>query len=157
MEGRLKIYIETTIPNFLFADDALEEREITKKFFEVIKTGNFDIYTSDAVIVEINRTRNENQRRSLLKALNGIERLTVTLDCEELARDYIRKGIIPAKYEPDALHVAIATLNRMDVVLTWNMEHLANPRTRIAIREFNAKRHLKPVDISTPEEVIESV
>lgn len=157
MARKLKLYLETTIPNFIFADDAPEERDITKKFFDVLKLHQFEIFTSDAVVVEINRTRNESHRSNLLKALDGIERLPVTADCEELAREYIRHRIIPEKFEPDALHVAIATLNALDVVVTWNMEHLANPKARIAIRELNESKHLKPIDIATPEEVIESV
>ncbi|MBI2118608.1 MAG: hypothetical protein HYT97_03165 [Elusimicrobia bacterium] len=157
MERKLKIYLETTIPNFVYADDAPEERDITKRFFDILKLHKFEVFTSDAVIVEINRTRNESHRNNLLRALDGIERLPVSAPCEELAREYIHHKIIPAKFEPDALRVAIATLNNLDVVVTWNMEHLANPKARIAIRELNERKNFKAIDIATPEEVIESV
>lgn len=52
------------------------------------------------------------------------------------------------------MHIAIATLNKMDILVTWNMDHMANPKTRIAVREINRKLGYKVVDIATPEEVI---
>lgn len=97
MNQKLKIYLETTIPNFLYAEDAPKEREITKQFFKTILAGDYDVFTSDAVITEINRTKDIPRRQRLLKALDGIVRLPVTAECEKLARGYLRQGIIPAK------------------------------------------------------------
>jgi hypothetical protein len=56
----------------------------------------------------------------------------------------------------DALHVAIAVLNGRDVVVTWNMKHLANVRRIESINRTNRVMALSPIRIHTPEEVIES-
>ncbi len=63
-------------------------------------------------------------------------------------------GALPARYRNDALHVAIAVLNRLDVVVTWNMKHLANVRRIENINRSNLVMGLAPIRIHTPEEVI---
>ena len=48
---KLTIYLDTSIINFLFADDAPEKRDITKEFFdEYVKTGYYDVFVSPIVI-----------------------------------------------------------------------------------------------------------
>ena len=64
-------------------------------------------------------------------------------------------GVIPARYRDDAMHVALAVLNNLDVVVTWNMKHLANVRRIEGINRTNAAMRLPLIRIHTPEEVIE--
>ena len=52
--------------------------------------------------------------------------------------------------------MAIATLNKVDAIVTWNMAHMANPKTRITVKEENEQLRYKAIDIATPEEVIAS-
>jgi len=153
---KLKLYLETTIPNYKFADDTPRERDITKQFLQRVKKGDYKVFISELVTREIERTSDLDKRKKLLNVVSGIPVLLMTSESRELGKDYIRVGIIPSRYEPDAIHLAIATLNEMDVLVTWNMEHLANPETRINIREENLKRELKVIDIATPEEVMAS-
>lgn len=49
--NKLKIYLDTSVINFLFADDAPEFKEITKDFFEKYVT-EYDVYISDIVIFD---------------------------------------------------------------------------------------------------------
>jgi hypothetical protein len=67
----------------------------------------------------------------------------------------VTDGVIPARYRDDALHVALAVLNNLDVVVTWNMKHLANVRRIEGINRINLAMRLPPIRIHTPEEVIE--
>ena len=150
------MYLETTIPNYLFANDVPEEREITRKFFTFVKRGKYDIFVSEVVKGEIERTTDIVKRKKLLAAIQGIKKLPIVEKSRLLAEEYILAGIIPPRYRPDALHIAIATLNRMDVLVTWNMEHLANPVTRLRVTEINHNKGFKIIDIATPEEVIAS-
>lgn len=150
----MRLYLETTIPNYEFANDTPRERNITREFLQRVKRGDYKVFISDLVIEEIEKTPDSDQRKMLLDIVSGIPSFPITHESRELGKIYITLGIIPARYEPDAIHLAIATLNEMDVVVTWNMEHLANPRTRIRVREENLNRNLKLIDIATPEEVM---
>lgn len=153
---KLKLYLETTIPNYKFADDTPRERDITKQFLQRVKGGDYRVFISELVTGEIEKTSDLAKRKKLLDVISGIAVLPITEESRELGKAYVSGGIIPPEYEPDGIHLAIATLNEMDVLVTWNMEHLANPETRIGVREENVKRGLKVIDIATPEEVMAS-
>ncbi|MEW6187094.1 MAG: hypothetical protein AB1585_15280 [Thermodesulfobacteriota bacterium] len=56
---RLQLYLETSVWNFYFADDAPEKKQITIAFFEKVKQGEYDIFISDAVITEIEKATAE--------------------------------------------------------------------------------------------------
>ena len=81
--------------------------------------------------------------------------LPITAEAEGLARRYVADGVIPQRFRDDAVHVALAVLNRMDVAVTWNMKHLANVRRIEAINRTNLIMGLRPIRIHTPEEVID--
>ncbi|MEW5947577.1 MAG: hypothetical protein AB1742_15415 [bacterium] len=50
---KLKLYIETSVWNFLFADDAPEEKAVTERLFKDVEAGKYDIFISETVNVEI--------------------------------------------------------------------------------------------------------
>jgi len=50
---RLKIYIETSVWNFLFADDAPEKKDVTEKFFSILVESKYELYASEVVLAEI--------------------------------------------------------------------------------------------------------
>ena len=60
------------------------------------------------------------------------------------------------RFLDDALHVAVAVCNRLDGVVSWNMDHLANMRRVERINRINLRYGLPPIRIHTPKEVMES-
>jgi predicted nucleic acid-binding protein len=150
----MKLYIETTVPNFLFADDAPEKKAATEKFFKWLKISPDELYLSELVLAELSRAPLP-LRAKLLDAAARVDAivLPITAEAEGLASRYIADGAIPARYRDDAVHVAIAVLNKLDVVVTWNMKHLANVRRIEAINRTNLIMGLGPIRIHTPEEV----
>jgi hypothetical protein len=84
-----------------------------------------------------------------------VENLLITDEAMDLAGRYVRDGVIPARYRDDAVHVALAVLNNLDVVVTWNMKHLANVRRIEGINRTNLAMRLPLIRIHTPEEVID--
>ena len=127
----IKIYLDTSIINFLFADDAPEKKDITIEYFEkYIKTNYYQHLVSPYVIEEINNTGDENKRKKLIEVIEKYEIEVWPLEKEEeirkLASAYISAKIVPDKKIFDALHVAFCTVNKIDVLLSWNFKHLAN-------------------------------
>jgi hypothetical protein len=152
----MKLYIETSVPNFLFADDAPEKKAITGEFFKWIRISPDTLYISELVFYEINRAQPP-LRAKLLDAVDRLHatNLAITNEAEGLAERYVRDGAIPARFRDDALHVAIAVLNGLDVVVTWNMKHLANVRRIESINGTNRVMALRPIRIHTPEQVFD--
>ena len=153
---KLKLYIETSAWNFVFADDSPEKMAITKEFFELVGKGVYEIYASTVVEAEISRAP-EPIKTKLIALLNQYNpvMLELTTEAERLADGYIERGIIPEKKVEDALHVAVATLEELDAVVTWNYKHLANLRKAELFFSVNLARGFhKKVEIITPWEVI---
>jgi len=154
--NEVKLYIETTVPNFLFADDAPEKKAITEEFYKWIRISSDTLYTSELVLAELNRTQPP-LRAKLLDAVARLQatNLAITSEAEGLAQRYVQDQAIPARFRDDALHVALAVLNGLDVVVTWNMKHLANVRRIEMINRTNRVMALSPIRIHTPEQVID--
>ena len=76
-------------------------------------------------------------------------------ESEQLADEYIRAGVIPAKKRDDARHVAIATTAGLERVVSWNHRHLANERKRELFNAVNRLMgHEQVLLILTPFEVL---
>ena len=152
----MRFYIETTVPNFLFADDAPEKKAVTEEFFKWIEFSSDTFFISELVLAEIDCAQPA-LRANLLEAVARLpaENLAITREAEGLAQRYVQDDAIPARFRDDALHVAIAVRNGLDVVVTWNMKHLANVRRIEKINRTNITMALSPIRIHTPEEVFE--
>ena len=61
---------------------------------------------------------------------------------------------LPSKAEVDALHIAVAALNAVDYLLTWNCKHIANPSLRHTIDDVIVAANVVPPVICTPQELI---
>jgi len=158
---KLKIYLDTSVINFLFADDAPERKEITIDFFQnYVKKKRYDVYISPVVIDEINRTKNDKKRQSLLDAvdeypLNTINYIEKDTEIKALAIKYINHGIIPAHKLEDALHIAITTIYNIDILVSWNYKHLANVNKERKILAVNITEGYPNVfKMATPLEVV---
>jgi predicted nucleic acid-binding protein len=149
----MKLYIETSVINFLFAEDSLEKMKITKEFFNNI--AKYQIYISDIVLLEIEQAP-EQKRKKLMKIITKykMKALESNEEAEKLADKYVSEGIVPNKYYNDALHIAIATKYKMDAIVSWNLTHIVKLNTKFKVREINEKLKEKDVIICTPEEII---
>lgn len=151
----MKIYLETSTINFVLADDVPDKRDATKNFFENVAIKH-DIYISQLVITEIDKAPKEKKEKlNSLIAEHKPKLLEVTKEAEDLANIYVKEGIIPEKYSDDALHIAIAVVNNMDAVISWNMEHIVKLKTMVKVSEINKRLKYKEIFICTPEEVVE--
>lgn len=74
----------------------------------------------------------------------------------DLAKALILAGALPAKAADDALHIAVAAMNGIPYLLTWNCRHLANATMRPVIESVCAGKAVKAPIICTPEELLEA-
>jgi len=156
MKRKLKLYLETTIFNFVFAEDSLEKRDDTLKLFAEIKQGLYEVFTSKYVLDELERAGEP--KRSKMKALikdYGVEILPTLPSIVELSEKYIEMGMIPAKYPDDALHIAAASVWNMDVIASWNFKHIVKIKTVMMTEAINNMCGYSRVMIHSPKEIIE--
>ena len=157
---KLRIYLDTSVINFLFAEDVPQYRALTVEFFEkVVWPGTAGVYISQLVVDEIGLTTDEVRRKQLEEVIRrpALQMLPAEPagEVEELAEEYLRTGVLPASAGDDALHVAICTVNEVDVLVSWNFKHLANVQRERRIVVLNESRgYVYPLRITTPLEVM---
>lgn len=161
MNSKASIYLDTSVINFLFADDAPEKKEVTQDLFDnFIKTGIYQTFISRVVLEEINNTNNSEKRTELIRVIKEypIELLDVDEadEIEQLANLYLSHRIIPPAKRFDALHIAIAVIKKLDYVVSWNYKHLANVNRERKVLGLNFEHnYLHPLRIITPLELID--
>ena len=152
---KLKLYLETSVWNFYFADDSPDKRDITREFFRNIEKNQYEIFISRIVIEEIDRA-DINTSNKLMNLIDKFSpgRLVVDYEVQTLAEQYINELILPVKKLEDALHAAISSVYVMDILVSWNCRHLANYNKKKMINVINLREAYKTIDIITPMEVI---
>jgi len=153
----LKIYLETTVFNFKFADDSPDKKQDTIKLFDEISHGKYIPYTSDYVLQELLKA--EESKRTLM--VNLIEQYKVRLletdkNAESLADKYVSENIIPIKYRTDGIHIAMATVNDLYIIVSYNFQHIVKLKTIIGTESINLREGYKRIGIFSPTEVIEN-
>lgn len=119
-----------------------------------IRRKEFDIFISEFVIIEASRGDREAAAKRLA-AIKGIAELEVKNMTVALAKSLMAQGSLPKKAEVDAFHVAVATTNGMDFLLTWNCKHIANAIMRPKIEQVCRQMGFEPPIICTPTELLE--
>jgi hypothetical protein len=154
---RKSVYLETTIPSYLTARRSRDliraaQQELTREWWEV-RRGEYDLRVSQAVIEEAGQGDTEAAERRLA-SLDGVPLLEVNAAAAELADALIRVGALPPEAEIDALHIALATVHDVDILLTWNCTHLANPDLLGGVLRVIWSKGYTPPVICTPGEMM---
>jgi hypothetical protein len=151
----VKLYIETSVPNFLFTEDAPAKRRVTEVFFEWLKLSEHKVFSAEVVFEELNQAP-EGKRSKLLRALSDLKPaiVPVTAQAAGLCRFYLDRGILPPRFYNDAIQIALYVCHEMDFLVTWNMRHMANAFRQEKINRANLEFGLTPIKIVTPEHLI---
>ncbi len=151
------VYLETTLISYLASrpsrDLLVAAHQQTSHEWWANRRQAFECYVSQVVIDEASAGDREEAKRRV-RLIEGLPALEVTEETESLARAILTSGAIPPRGVRDAAHVAVAAVNEMDYLLTWNCRHLAN--AQIIRRISGVCRRLGyslPV-ICTPEELM---
>ena len=113
----------------------------------------YEGYISQIVLDELGAVTDDELRSKLMDLTKGFETLNIDSKAEALADQYIKRGIFPEKYRDDALHLAVATANDVDILISWNFEHLVKRKTRLEANLANSLNGYKSIDIIVPPEL----
>ena len=91
-----------------------------------------------------------------MKIIEPLEYLEFSDEAAILAEGYISRGIFHRKFMADAFHVALASIHKVDYLVTWNFGHLANVRKQARIKLFNTAAGFFSPAIVTPEFLVHS-
>jgi len=151
---KYKIYLETTLFNFYFDTDR-EAHADTVRLFAEIAAGKHEAFTSEAVIWEL-RDAHSPKREKMLSLIDeyGIKTLPVGNEARNLADFYVEQKIISPKYKTDAIHIAVATVNKLDYIISMNFQHIVNQKTRRMTDSAHGLKGYSTIAIISPMEPI---
>lgn len=143
------LYLETSVIGAYLDNDDAFRRDLTIRWFEH-ELSEYDSFTSILVQRELERI-SEPHRTGYLNIIQTTSRLELTEEVAILADGYISRGIFHRKFLADAMHVALASVHKIDYLVTWNFGHIASVRKQARIRLFNTTAGFFSPTIVTPE------
>ena len=149
---KTKLYLDASVPSAYYDYSKPLRQLITQKWFEN-ESLFFDIFISVLTIEEIdnleNISRRENIKSLILK--HNIDILKISDEIRNLSDMYISKGAIPESEPEDALHIAIATVNKMNGLASWNFKHIVSINPIRKIHEINENMNYPLLEIGSLE------
>lgn len=148
-----KIYCDTSVFGGIFD----EEFKVTSKiFFNLVRIGLFDLVVSPVVDEEIH---DEDTPQQVIDFYDNIlpitEVIKITKEAITLQEAYLKEKILTPKWEDDALHVALATVYKCDMIVSWNFTHIVNFQKIPLYNAVNVLNGYKTIEIYSPSEVVE--
>jgi hypothetical protein len=155
--GRPSVYIETSVVSYLVARLSRDlvvagHQQTTSEWWENHRH-RFNLFVSALVLQEAGSGDAVLAQRRL-DALRGIAVLELRAEAAALAREMVEHGPVPAKAAVDAAHIAIAAVQGVAFLLTWNCKHIANAEMQPELERICRTRgYLLPV-LCTPEQLM---
>ncbi|NLF71918.1 MAG: type II toxin-antitoxin system VapC family toxin [Candidatus Anammoximicrobium sp.] len=129
-----------------------DRQRLTEEFW-LDRLPSYEPLISALVIAEIRDTPDPDKRRRLEALVQSFAVLPVTAEAEDLADEYVDRGVVQAKFRDDALHVALAVTEQIPLLASWNFKHLVKLQVRRQINLINAMLGFGQIDIVSPAEL----
>jgi len=144
-----RLYLDTSV--FCFDKEFMEW---TLKLIEEIKMGLKTVVISDLTLKELKEA--SINIRNLVNEIPEEYKEYVTLNDEayKLAEHYIEEGIVSEVNRVDAQHIAIATVNKIDVLVSWDFRHIVNTTKMQLYNYVNLKYNYPQLEIKSPRELL---
>jgi predicted nucleic acid-binding protein len=144
-----RIYIDTSVFGGHFDE---EFKEHTIPLFDRIRKGEFIILYSTVTQEEL-----ENAPENVIELVKGLkadltEFIEITEEAVTLATEYITEKVVGRTSYADCLHIALATINRADFLVSWNFKHIVNIERIRGYNAINIKNGFKQLEIRSPRE-----
>jgi hypothetical protein len=151
------VYIETPIVSYLVANASRDSivaahQKLTRQWWQEDRL-RYECVTSSEVLREAGLGDGEMSRRRV-EALSGLTILKVNEMARGLARELLAARLLPPVAASDAIHAVVASQASINILLTWNCRHLANPHLLGKLREFMSGHGLVLPEICTPTELV---
>jgi hypothetical protein len=132
----------------------VEFEEASRQLMDMFKMGEAILVLSDLMLVELQEAPAD--VRAVLEEVPEAHReyIELTEEATVLAQQYIDAGVIGAAKRVDAQHIAIATISRVEVLVSWNFRHIVNLQRIRGYNSVNLRHGYPLLEIRTPQEII---
>ena len=148
---KLRIYTDTSV---LGGCEDEEFAEHSLRLVDSFVRGERVLVLSSLTVQELGTAPAEVRSRLATVAEEHVELLQLDAEARELAEDYIEAAVLTARMRADAQHIAIATVGRVDVLVSWNFKHIVNLQRIHGYNSVNLRKGYPMIEIRTPREVL---
>ncbi len=144
-----RIYIDTSVFGGFYDEEFSEH---TVPLIARIKNEEFILLFSTVTQHELENA--PNNVKALVKSIkaNNTEFLETTNEAIDLATEYILEKVVGQTSFADCLHIAMATINRADFLVSWNFKHIVNIQRIRGYNSINIKNGYRQLEIRSPRE-----
>lgn len=146
-----RLYFDTSVFGGVYD---IEFQHETNLLFDMVKNGEIVCVYSDLCELELENAPEQIKSHFLSLDKNKTEFVEITEEINELAEEYVKEKVVGQTSIDDCRHIACATINKVDYLISWNFKHIVNV---FRIRGYNAinmkKGHIQ-LDIRSPKEII---
>ena len=144
-----RLYIDTSVFGGYYDEEFLE---FTRPLFERLQKGEFKLIFSTVTQDELSFAP-----ENVKKLVEGIkventEFIETTEEALDLATQYIVEKVVGQTSLPDCLHIALATINRADFLISWNFKHIVNVQRIRGYNAINIKNGYKQLEVRSPRD-----
>ena len=152
------VYIESSILSYLTARPSRDIviagiQELTREWWDSQRE-QYELFLSESVLKEISQGDSEASRKRM-EAAFGIPSLIIDDESMQLSRRILQGSQLSEKSMEDSLHIAIATVNNIEYLLTWNCRHIANAKIIPKVEQVCRNYGYQCPRICTPQELME--
>jgi len=146
-----RLYFDTSVFGGVY--DIEFEKE-TKQLFEMVELGEIVCLYSELTIAELENAP-EKVKKHFQKILTAnTEKVKLTSTSRELAKMYLQAKVVGSTSLDDCLHIATATINKADILVSWNFKHIVNVFRIRGYNSINIREGHQQLDIRSPKEII---
>jgi predicted nucleic acid-binding protein len=147
-----RLYFDTSVFGGVFDEEFQSD---TKKLFDMAFNGQIVCIYSDLTISELENAPQtvKDYFKNLPKQV--IEKVEVTEEGNILAEKYLAEKVVGRTSFDDCLHIATATLNKVDYLISWNFKHIVNIFRIRGYNSINIREGYQQLDIRSPKDIID--
>ena len=146
-----RFYFDTSVFGGIYDDEFEEE---TTMLFERVSLGKIKCVYSNLTESELSQAPEKVKKFFQSIQDQHKEIINVTPEAFQLGQTYIREKVVGETSLKDCIHIALATLNKVDVLVSWNFKHIVNVYRIRGYNSVNLKLGYSTIDIRSPKEIV---
>jgi predicted nucleic acid-binding protein len=146
-----RVYVDTSVIGGCFDKEFAKE---SRALVQAAREGRFVRLLSDLLVDELAKARPEIQNALSDLLPNAYEEVSGGEESERLRDAYLKAGVVGPRHAADAEHIALATVSRADLLVSWNFKHIVHWDKIRGFNAVNLREGYPPIEIRSPQEII---
>ena len=146
-----RFYFDTSVFGGVYD---IEFDEPTLQLFEKVKIGEITCIYSDLTIGELDNAPQKVRDYFAALPIEHLEFVCMTDESLALARHYIAEKVVGETSFDDSIHIALATIHKADILVSWNFKHIVNVYRIRGYNSVNLRHGYTTLEIRSPKDII---